>query len=82
VLIVATEEIAGDAAQTVVDEIHRATGGNPPEVHLVCPVLPSSGLSAALGDVDEAIPPARERLKASLETLRSVGLNANGEVGD
>jgi len=36
-LIVATEEIAGDAAQAVVDEIHRATGGNPPEVHLVCP---------------------------------------------
>jgi hypothetical protein len=82
VLIVATEEIAGDAAQTVVDEVHRATGGSVPEVHLVCPVLPSSGLRQTLGDVDEAIPPARERLKASLETLRSVGLNANGEIGD
>src|SRR5215207_10017945 len=28
-LIVATEEIAGDAAQAVVDEIHCATGGSP-----------------------------------------------------
>jgi hypothetical protein len=82
VLIVATEEIAGDAARAIVDEVHRATGGNPPEVHLVCPVLPSSGLRQVLGDVDEAIPPAHERMKASLETLRSVGLNASGEVGD
>ena len=82
VLIVATEEIAGDAAQAVVDEVHRATDGNPQEVHLVCPVLPSSGLRQVLGDVDEAISPARDRLKASLETLRSVGLDANGEVGD
>jgi hypothetical protein len=49
VLIVVTEELDGGAAQAVVDEIHRATGGNPAEVHLVCPVLPSSGLRQVLG---------------------------------
>jgi hypothetical protein len=82
VLIIATEEIDGDAAQVVVGEIRRGSGNGVPEVRLVCPVLASSGLKQTLGDIDEAIPPARERLEASLETLRSAGLNASGEVGD
>jgi hypothetical protein len=82
VLILANEEIAGDVAEAVVAELRRAPGDGTPAVHLVCPALASSGLKHTLGDIDEAIPPAEERLKGSLETLRAAGLDASGEVGD
>jgi hypothetical protein len=81
VLLVAAEEIAGDAAQTVVNEV-RGAGEEQPNVYVICPVLASSGLKQTLGDIDEAIPPARRRLEASVSTLREVGLEVAGEVGD
>ena len=56
--------------------------GQRPEVRVVCPILVSSGLKQTLGDVDEEISPARERLEASLRALREAGLEASGEVGD
>jgi hypothetical protein len=82
VLIVANEEIAGDVAQEVVAEVRRAPGNGAPAVRLVCPALASSGLKHTLGDIDEGIPLAEDRLEASLETLRAAGLDASGEVGD
>jgi hypothetical protein len=82
VLIVANEQIAGDVAQAVVAEVRRAPGNGISAVHLVCPALASSGLKHTLGDIDEAISAAEERLEASLEALRAAGLDASGEVGD
>jgi hypothetical protein len=82
VLIVANEEIAGDVAEAVVAEVGRAPGNGTPAVRLVCPALASSGLKHTLGDIDEAIPAAEERLEGSLETLRAAGLDVSGEVGD
>jgi hypothetical protein len=82
ILILTTETIDGDAAQTVVDEIRRGSPSDDREVHVVCPALAESGLKQTLGDIDGAIEPARERLDATLETLRSVGVEASGDVGD
>jgi hypothetical protein len=82
VLIVANAEIAGDVAQAVVAEVRRVPGNGISAVRLVCPALASSGLKHTLGDIDEAIPAAEERLEASVEALRSAGLDASGEVGD
>lgn len=82
VLILANEEIAGEAAEAVSREIRCDGGNGSAEVHVVCPALASSGLKHNLGDIDDAIPPARERLEASLRSLREAGLDASGEVGD
>jgi len=43
VLIIANEEIDGDAAQVLVGEIRRSSGNSVPDVRLVCPVLASWG---------------------------------------
>jgi hypothetical protein len=82
VLVVAAAEITGQAVQPLVDEIRRSAVGQRPEVRVVCPILVSSALKQTLGDVDEEISPARERLEASLRALREAGLEASGEVGD
>jgi hypothetical protein len=82
VLVVAAAEIAGQAVQPLVDEIRRTAMGQRPEVRVVCPILVSSALKQTLGDVDDEISPARERLEASLRALREAGLEASGEVGD
>jgi hypothetical protein len=52
------------------------------EVFVVAPAMPESKLELMMGDVDDAIPPARKRLEETLETLRAAGLKASGEVGD
>jgi hypothetical protein len=52
------------------------------EVFVVAPALPDSKLKLMMGDVDDAIPPARERLEETLDALRDAGLKASGEVGD
>jgi len=82
VLVLTTEAVGGDAARTVVDEIRRRATNGDPEVRVVCPALAESGLKQTLGDIDGAIEPARERLDATLETLRSAGVEASGDVGD
>jgi hypothetical protein len=82
VLVVAAEEIAGEGTQAVVEEIRRRAGDTRDVVHVVCPILVSSGLKQTLGDVDDAIPPAEERLEKTLRALREAGLEVSGEVGD
>jgi hypothetical protein len=52
------------------------------EVFVVAPAMPGSKLEMMMGDVDDAIPPARERLEETLEALRGAGVKADGEVGD
>lgn len=52
------------------------------EIFVVCPALADSGLKYALGDVDDAIPPAEERLERTLSELRDAGFEVAGEVGD
>ena len=81
ILLVANEELAGDAAATIVREICRVAAGQP-AVHVVAPALATSALKHQANDIDEAIGPARERLEASLQALREAGLEATGEVGD
>jgi hypothetical protein len=51
-------------------------------VFVVAPALPGSKLDLMMGAVDEAIPPARERLEETLKALKDAGLRASGEVGD
>jgi hypothetical protein len=57
-------------------------GAGVEDVFVVAPALPESKLDLLSGEVDKAIPPARERLEGTLERLREAGLNAHGEVGD
>jgi len=79
VLIVADEAVAGEELRrSVVDHLD----GKPTSVFVVAPALADSGLKHTMGDVDEAIGPARERLDRTLEELRSAGIEADGEVGD
>jgi hypothetical protein len=59
---------------------HLSTGAS--EVFVVAPALADSGLKHMMGDIDDAIEPARERLRGTLQELRDAGLNADGEVGD
>lgn len=77
VLVVLDEGIAGGELR---DEIARRAGGA--DVFVVAPVLVSSAIRHELGDVDDAMGPARERLDRSLQALRQAGLDAEGEIGD
>jgi hypothetical protein len=82
VIVVATEKIEGDAAQAVADRVRRHGADGGPRVHLVAPILARSALKQTLGDIDDEVEPARERLQASLDALREAGVEATGEVGD
>jgi hypothetical protein len=79
VLVVIDEELSGDQLR---DQLIDHLGERPEEIFLVAPALAKSALKHHMGDVDEAIDPARERLEASLKKLRDAGLRVRGEVGD
>lgn len=79
VLLVVDEEISGDALSRSVAE---HLGDTTTEVFVVAPALTDSALKQQMGDVDDAMGPAQERLERSLEALRSAGYQARGEVGD
>ena len=82
----------GKRALVVVDEgvsgreltlsLTERLGDGVEDVFVVAPALPESRLDLMMGAVDEAIPPARERLEETLDALRAAGLVASGEVGD
>jgi hypothetical protein len=78
-LVVVNEQVAGDELRDAL-LAHLSTGVS--EVFVVAPALADSGLKHTMGDIDDAIEPARERLRDTLEELRDAGLNADGEVGD
>jgi hypothetical protein len=78
-LVVVDEEVSGsELTRSLLGHL----GKEVEEVFVVAPALPESKLDYLTGEVDEAIPPARERLEATLESLREAGLSASGEVGD
>jgi hypothetical protein len=78
-LLVIDEAVSGRVLTRSLTE--RLEGGIE-EVFVVAPALPESRLELMMGDVDDAIPPARERLEETLEALRAAGVKASGEVGD
>jgi hypothetical protein len=78
-LVVANEKIDG---QQLVASVLGRLGPGMEEVFVVAPALARSALDHVLGDVDAAIPAARERLDATLRAFRAAGVEARGEVGD
>ena len=78
-LLVVNEEVAGSELR---DALLAHLDDGVSEVFVVAPALAGSGLKHTMGDIDEAIEPARERLLGTLRELRDAGLKAEGEVGD
>jgi len=76
--------IVPDALQAgeEIDEIRRAADGGGTELRIVVPAVEATAFRHTMGDVDEPKQEAEERLRASLESLRSSGIEASGEVGD
>lgn len=78
-LVVADEAVVGEGLRNaLLEQLEPGIDS----VFVVAPALAGSALKHYAGDVDGAIPEARERLRATLEQLREAGLEADGEVGD
>jgi hypothetical protein len=78
ILVVANETVGGE---TLCEEIHRRSEGVDEHVLVVSPAL-NSPLKHWVSDEDGARAAASQRLTESLVKLRSLGVNADGEVGD
>jgi hypothetical protein len=78
-LVVVNEKITGDQ---LVGSVLGHLGEDVEEVFVVAPALADSALDHLMGDVDAAIPAARERLDATLKEFHEAGVEARGEVGD
>lgn len=78
-LVVANEKVSGEQ---LVGAVLGHLGSGVEEIFVVAPALADSALDHIMGDVDAAIPPARERLEATLHEFREAGAEARGEVGD
>lgn len=79
VLVVANEAVEGpELTGALLDHL----SGQTVRVCLITPALVESGLDHEMGQVDEAMGPARERLQRSLAGLHEAGIEAIGEVAD
>jgi hypothetical protein len=78
-LAIVTDTLVGSEP---VEEIRRQANGNGVEVRVVVPAVEANVFRHTLGDIDEPKAQAEERLRASLETLRRNGIEADGYVGD
>jgi nucleotide-binding universal stress UspA family protein len=78
ILVVANETVGGERLR---DEIRQRSEGYDEQVLVVCPAL-NTPLRHWASDEDGARVQAQERLNASLDRLRSLGIDAKGEVGD
>ena len=78
ILVVANETVGGERLR---DEIHSRSEGYDEQVLVVTPAL-NSPLRHWASDEDNARVEAQKRLDASLDRLRSLGIDAKGEVGD
>jgi hypothetical protein len=78
-LVVVDEKVSGSELR---DALIEHLDGAAAEVFVVAPALADSTFKHVMGDVDEAIGPARERLESALTALRDAGFEARGEVGD
>jgi hypothetical protein len=79
VIAVITDQIGGSEA---IEQLRSIAGGEEVDLRLIAAPVEANPLRHTLGDVDEPRREARERLEASLASLRGAGLQASGEVGD
>lgn len=80
VLVVANETVGGRALLEALQA--RLEGESRSELLVVCPPLAGSAAQHWSSDIDSAIPEAKERLEASLATMRASGLDVSGRLGD
>lgn len=78
ILVVANETVGGPE---LLAEIRLRSGDRTARVLVVCPAL-NTPLRTWTSDEDEARAAAQRRLDDSLLSMRSVGLDAAGEIGD
>ena len=78
ILVIANETVGGERLR---DEIRRRSEGYDEQVFVVTPAL-NSPLRHWASDEDGARVSAQERLNTSLDRLRSLGIEAKGEIGD
>jgi len=78
ILVVANETVGGPE---LLSEIRERSAGKRARVLVVCPAL-NSPLRHWVSDEDEARSAAKRRLDASLASMRAVGLDVGGEIGD
>jgi GABA permease len=78
ILVVANETVGGPELRS---EIQARAGDRRTKVLVVCPAL-NSPLRHWASDEDDARAAAQLRLDQSLESMRSVGLDVQGEIGD
>jgi GABA permease len=80
VLVVANQTVGGRA---LLDEIRRRVSGEQrSEILVVTPPLAGSAAEHWSSDIDQGIKEARERLDASIATMRQAGLEVRGQMGD
>jgi hypothetical protein len=79
VLVLADETVDAARVRSALPDESDLEGA---EVLVVAPALNESRLAFMLSDADEAIADAREVERRSVESLRSEGVSAGGEVGD
>jgi GABA permease len=78
ILVVANETVGGPELLT---EVRGRATGRAVRILVVSPAL-NSPLRHWVSDEDDARATAQVRLDASLQSMRSAGLNAEGEIGD
>jgi hypothetical protein len=78
-LVLAADVIPEAAVEEHLKPRLRARGA---QVHVVAPAITGSPLKHTLGDVDDAIVVAEDRLGKSLRNLEEAGVAASGAVGD
>jgi hypothetical protein len=76
-LIVGNQTLAGPALSAAIAE--RTAAGDPTHFHVVVPATPIQ--DGFTWDEDKAQAAAQERLDAMLDHLRTLGVEASGEVG-
>jgi GABA permease len=79
ILVCANETVEGRA---LLSEIRNRCRGRNSEIMVIVPAIERSRLEHWASDTDRAVEEATNRLSRSLEAIRSVGLQARGEVGD
>jgi hypothetical protein len=78
ILVVANETVGGPE---LLSDIRERSEGRTARVLVVCPAL-NSPLRHWVSDEDQARANAQARLDQSLSSMRSVGIDASGEIGD
>jgi hypothetical protein len=78
ILVVANETVGG---RELIDCIEKKAEGVAEKVLVVCPAL-NSPLRHWVSDEDDARAAAQERLDASVASMRAIGIDATGQIGD